>query len=331
MIPRSAQIVSSGRYVPARRVDNAFFDDRFGDGTGDWLIRNVGIGARHWMAPDECTSDMAAAAARQALHRAGISVEQIDLIVLATDTPDQLSPATSARVQALLGAPQAGTFDVNCACAAWVTALDLASRIIATDPDVNTAVVIGAYAMSRFLNPGDKRTATLFADGAGAVVLVAGDGPGFLAGVREAEGRYWDALGIFDGGSRQPSTVDAVSAAGPPHVAFARRLPATFNLERWPAMVRRVAKKASLSLDDVDLYLFTQLNLRTIEAVMEDLGQPMQKTHWIMDKWGYTGSACVPMALDDAIEKGRLSPGDRVLFCASGGGVSLAAAVVQWT
>ena len=112
---------------------------------------------------------------------------------------------------------------------------------------------------------------------------------------------------------------------------FVRKFPATFNIERWPALVRATLKKAGIGEEEIGLYLFTQLNLRSIEGVMGVLGQPMSKAHWIMDKWGYTGSACLPMALDDAVEKGRLSPGDKVLFCASGGGIAMAASVVEWT
>jgi 3-oxoacyl-[acyl-carrier-protein] synthase-3 len=329
-MPRFARVAGTGRYVPARRVENAAFSERFGAKVGPWLEQNVGIAARHYMADDEVTSDLALAAARQALERAGLGPEDVDLIALATDTPDQLSPATASVLQAKLGASRAGVFDLNCACAGWVTALDLASRVVATDREVDVALVVGAYGMSRFLDPDDRYTATLFADGAGAVVLTAGETPGFIAGAREAEGQHWDALGIFGGGTARPPNAANLAAYGPPRVEFARRLPSTFNLERWPALVRRVCAKADLAVEAVDLFLFTQLNLRTIESVMGTLGQPMSRTHWIMDRWGYTGSACIPMALDDAAQRGMIAPGDRVVLCASGGGVALAAAALRW-
>jgi len=328
---RFARIVSTGRYVPERVISNAELEERFGPGLDGWLLANVGIAQRHVMADDEVTSDLALHASRQALERAGVAPSDLDLVILATDTPDFPSPATATVLQHKLGATDAGTFDVNCACAAWVTGLDLGSRYIATDASVSRVLVVGAYGMTRFVDWNDKYTATLFADGAGAVVLEAGTEPGFLAGSLEADGQWHDALGIFSGGTARPATPAEVQAHGKPRVAFARKMPATFNLERWPPLVRRTLAKAGLGVDDVGLYVFTQLNLRTIEATMAALEQPLEKTWWVMDKWGYTGSGCIPMALDDALAHGRVSPGDVVVLCASGGGVSFAAAVFRWT
>jgi 3-oxoacyl-[acyl-carrier-protein] synthase-3 len=327
---RFARIVSTGRYVPERVISNAELEETLGP-VDEWLIANVGIRQRHVMAEDEVTSDLALHAARQALERAGVDPSDLDLVVVATDTPDYLSPGTATVLQHKLGATGAGSFDMNCACAAWVTALDTASRHIATDPSVSRVLVVGAYGMTRFLDWSDKYTATLFADGAGAVVLEAGTAPGFLAGALEADGQWHDALGIYSGGTARPADLAQVEAHGRPRVEFARRMPATFNLEHWPPLVHRALAKADLQVGDVDLFVFTQLNLRTIEATMAALEQPLDKTWWIMDKWGYTGSGCIPMALDDAWVQGRLSPGDVVLFCASGGGVNLAAAVFRWT
>jgi 3-oxoacyl-[acyl-carrier-protein] synthase-3 len=327
--PRHARITATGRYVPDRVVTNAELEELLGEPVDQWLVANVGIRERHVMAADETTSDLAVGAARECLRRVGRSPAELDLVVVATDTPDYLSPATASVVQAKLGARRAATFDVNCACAAWVTALDIAARRIATDPACGLALVVGAYGMTRFLDWSDKHTATLFADG--AVLLEAGTEPGFLAGRLGADGSWYDALGVFTGGAARPATEEAVRHGGPPHVEFARRIPAGFNTEHWPPLVRQVVADAGLRLGDVDLFLFTQLNLRTIEAVMAELGQPLERTHWTMDRWGYTGSACIPMTLDDAVERGRLRPGDHVVLCASGGGVALAAAVVRWT
>lgn len=328
---RHAIIAGTGRCVPARVITNDQLDQMLGEPVGQWLVDNVGIRERHVMDDGEVTSDLAVAASRQALLRAGIAPEDLDLIIVATDTPDYISPATASAVQAKLHAPNAGTFDINCACAAWVTALDIAARAIAADPEYRHVLVVGAYGMTRYVDWTDKYTCTLFADGAGAVVLRAGDRPGFLAAKLMADGQLHDALGIYTGGTFRPATPEVVNRMGKPRVQFVRKLPATFNTERWPPLVRAVLAKAGLGPNDVDLYLFTQLNLRTIEATMAALGQPMAKTHWIMDKWGYTGSACIPMALDDAVEQGRLRPGHHVLFCASGGGIAMAAAVFRWT
>jgi 3-oxoacyl-[acyl-carrier-protein] synthase-3 len=329
---RFAQILSTGRYIPKKVITNDDMNEMLGEDVGDWLVENVGIHQRHVMADDETTSDMVTAAAEQALARASIGAADLDLILVATDTPDYLSPATASVVQAKLGASHAGTYDINCACAAWVTGLDMAARYIATDEEYKYILVAGGYGMTKFLDWSDKYTCTLFADGAGVVILTAGDAPGFLSGKLIAHGGYHDALGIYTGGTYRPATPQAVAEHGKPHVQFVKKFPATFNSDNWPPLVRQVVRKANLTLEDIDFYLFTQLNLRTIELVMENLSQPLHKTHWIMDKWGYLGSACIPAALDDALERGKgPKPGDTVVFCASGGGLAMAAAVWRWT
>ncbi len=328
---RSAQILSTGSYVPERVVTNAEIDEILGEPTSDWLIENVGIRERRWMTPDQTTSDLVVEASRRALERAGIRPEDLDLIILSTDTPDYLSPGTSVVVQYKLGAVNAGCWDVNSACAGWVTALDQGARYIMTEPSIRYVLVAGGYGMSRFLDLTDKRTANLFADGAGAVVLGAGSEPGLLASQFLARGEYHDALGIYTGGAFRPCTPENLEQYGPPRVQFVRKFPKTFNTEYWPRLIQAALDKAGLTVDDVSLFLFTQLNLRTIELMMQILGQPMEKTHWIMDKWGYTGSPCVAMALDDAIAQGRgPRPGDVIVFCASGGGISMAASVWRW-
>jgi 3-oxoacyl-[acyl-carrier-protein] synthase-3 len=329
---RYAQILSTGSYVPERVISNAEMDAILGEPVSDWLVENVGIEARRVMAEDQTTSDLVVEAARRALEKAGVSPADLDLIILSTDTPDYLSPATATAVQAKLGAVNAGLYDVNSACAGWVTALDQGARYIATEPDFRYILVAGGYGMSRFLDWQDKYTATLFADGAGAALLGAGSEPGFLATKLKAMGEFHDALGIYVGGAARPCTPENLARFGPPRVQFVRKFPKTFNTEHWPALIQAALKKAGLGLDEVDLFLFTQLNLRTIEMVMEILGQPLQKTHWIMHKWGYTGSPCVVMALDDAIAAGRgPKPGQHVVFCTSGGGISMAASVWRWT
>lgn len=329
---RYAQILGSGRYIPQRIVTNDDLNEMLGENVGDWLVANVGIHERHVMADDETTSSMVVAASKQALARAGITPEQLDLIIVATDTPDYISPATASAVQAKLDAVNAGTYDINCACAAWVTGLDMAARYIATDTDYNYILVAGGYGMTKFLDWSDKYTCTLFADGAGATIIGAGDQPGFLAGKLMADGRFHDAMGIYTGGTCRPATPETIGDLGKPRVQFVKKFPATFNSDNWPPLVRGVVAKAGLTLDEIDFFLFTQLNLRTIEFVMDNLGQPMSKTYWIMDKWGYLGSACIPAALDDALEHGQgPKPGDNVVFCATGGGMAMAATVWKWT
>lgn len=327
---RHPQILATGRYVPEKVLTNRDLDEILGEPVDGWLVANVGIEARHVMAENERTSDMAVAASQQALERAGVAPEDLDLIIVTTDTPDYISPSTASVVQARLGAVNAGTFDINSACAGWVIGLDQAAKSMIADDEINRVLVVGAYGMTKFVDWTDKKTCTLFADGAGAAVLGVGEQPGYLGAKLLARGEYHDALGIYTGGTANPATPEAVTADGKPHVQFVRKFPATFNTDNWPPLIHATLAKAGLSVDEVDLFLFTQLNLRTIEATMHVLGQPMSKTHWIMDKWGYTGSACIPMALDDALEKGKVKPGDVILFCASGGGLAMAVAAFRW-
>jgi 3-oxoacyl-[acyl-carrier-protein] synthase-3 len=326
-----ARILSTGSYAPEKVLTNAQLETMLGEPVAEWLVANVGIEERRVMAPDQTTSDLVTIAAQRALKTAGVDPEQLDLIILATDTPDYVSPATATVVQSNLGAYKAGAYDINTACAAWVTALDAGARYIATDPEMEYILVAGGYGMTRFLDWSDKYTATLFADGAGVVLLGRSDEPGFLAGKLLAVGDYHDALGIYTGGASRPATAENVAAFGPPHVQFVRKFPKTFNTDHWPKLIHEALAKADLRVADVDWFLFTQLNLRTIEAMMEILEQPMEKTHWVMDRDGYTGSACIPMALDDLVRSGRgIDPGDVVVFCASGGGIAFAVSVWRW-
>jgi 3-oxoacyl-[acyl-carrier-protein] synthase-3 len=328
----NVQILATGSYVPDRVVTNAEVDALIGETTSDWLVANVGIRERRWMRPDQTTSDLIVEAARRALDRARVTAQDLSLIIVSTDTPDYLSPATAVVVQHKLGAAQAGCYDVNSACAGWVTALDQGARYLLTEPEARYVLVAGGYGMSRFLDLKDKKTANLFADGAGAAVLGRGEAAGWLGSNLLAVGSFHDALGIYGGGAHRPSTPENLAAYGPPRVEFVRKFPRTFNTEYWPRLIQGALDKGGLTFDDVDLYLFTQLNLRTIEQMMETLGQPLSKTHWVMDKWGYTGSPCVVMALDDAIAQGRgPRPGQVVVFCASGGGITMAASVWKWT
>lgn len=329
---RYAQILSTGSYVPERVLPNSYFDALFPERDIDgWLRANVGIEQRHVMTEEQTTSDLCLAAAQQALRRAGLAPLDLDLIIVATDTPDYISPATATVLQARLGAERAGTFDINTACAGWVTAMDTAARYVMTDETLNHVLVVGAYGMSRFVDYSDHRTCTLFADGAGAAMVGAGDEPGFLAGKLVADGSFYDALGIYTGGVAQPRTPPDEND-GVPRVQFVRKFPATFNAEHWPKLARETAAQAGLTVDEVDFFLLTQLNVNTIKETMRLLDQPLEKTHWVMDKWGYTGSACVPMALDDALaQKQRPRRGDNVMFIASGGGISMAAGLWRWT
>jgi len=328
-VAQCAQIASTGRYVPAQVRTNAELDALLGEPVDQWLIENVGIRERRLMADDEVTSDLAVHAAREALERAGIGPEALDLIILATDTPDYVSPGTASVVQYKLGALNAGTFDLNSACAAWVIGLDQAARYIATDEQYQHVLVVGAYGMTRFVDWTDKRTCTLFGDGAGAVLLRAGDRPGWLGGRIVSDGSYHDYMGVFIGGTAEPT---GGPETRPQRLEIRKRFPPDTNNRGWPPLVRALLEKVGRPVSAIDRIYFTQLNLRTIEAVMADLDLPLTKTHTIMDIWGYTGSACMPMALDDALTRGLGPlPGELVVFCGSGAGYTMAAAAFVWT
>lgn len=333
---RSAIVTGVGMYVPEKIVTNEEIEKMLNrPGTSDWLVENVGIRERHIMADDETTSDLALHASHEALEKAKIDANDLDLIILSTDTPDYLSPATSVVLQYKLGAKKAGTFDVNCACAGLVTALDIGSHYIKSDPEINQALIIGAYGMSKFIDWTDHYTCTMFADGASALVLESSEErEGFLSSKLIADGSYYDHVGVFVGGTAEPPTIEAIQN-NRHHLAFRKRFPADTNLQHWPQLTRDCVSKAGLTIEDIDWFFFTQINLRTIEAVMKELEIPFEKTHTIMDKWGYTGASCIGMAMHDAIEQGKLPPpgegnGENIALCSSGGGFNMAAAVVRW-
>ena len=327
---RHAQIIGTGSYVPEKLLTNADLSRLLGEDIDAFVAGKIGIRERHICAPDESTADLAVFAARAALDAAGVRPAELDLLIVATDTPEYLSPATSSVVQDRLGAYNAGTFDVNCACAGFVTALDTAVKYIATDEQYRTVLVIGAYAMSKFLDWTDKKTCTLFADGAGAVVLQASATPGFLASSLAADGRYHRAMGIYAGGTHLPINEQVLAEGRQNKVRFVERVPPEFNAEQWPRLIQKTLAKARLALDDVQHFFLTQINLGTITEVMQRLAQPLSKSHHIMHKWGYTGSACLPMALDDAVKQGKLQPGEIIVFCGSGGGVAMGCLAFRW-
>lgn len=326
-----ARIVGTGSYAPEKVLTNEDLSRMLGEDINEFVSQVIGINERHICAADESTADLAEAASLKALEAAGITPEQLDLIILATDTPEHLSPATSVVVQHRLGAKNAGTFDINCACSGFVTALDAASKFIIADSEYKNILVVGAYAMSKYLDWNDKKTATIFADGAGAVVLQASDkGPGFLASKLLADGAFADYMGIYAGGTRMPVTEEVLREGRWTKVRFAQRYPPEVNIEGWPRIIRELLEKSDLKLDDIGLFLFTQVNLSTIKEVMRILDLPMERTHTIMQKWGYTGSACIPMVLDDAVREGKVKRGDNLIMCASGGGLNMACVAFRW-
>ncbi len=329
---RHAQILSTGMHVPSREVSNDVLRERFAAIAPDFVDRiepKSGITRRFYAPDDQATSDLAAAAAEQALERAGIGAEDIDLIVLGTDSPDFVTPSTSVVVQEKLGATKAGTFDVQCACASFPTALATARGLIATQPHLQRVLVIGAYMMRKLADPDDPMV-FLYGDGAGAAVLGPSAEPGVLGSVFAADGALATDWCIAAGGTREPITKEAIDA-GRHQVKMTRKYPPAVNDEGWPNMCRRLAAQEGFGLEAVDSFIFTQVRRRTIEKVMGFLEQPFEKAHLIMDQWGYTGSACIPMALHDAIERGVVGPGSLVLTVGSGVGYNQCATAIRLT
>jgi len=328
---RDAKIVGTGIYVPERIVTNAELSQNLGEDIDEFVTNVIGIKERHIAAENESAADLATAAAEQALRNAGIAAADIDLILLATDTPEYISPATSVVVQQRIGAVNAGTFDINCACAGFVTTLDTAFKYIIADANYKNVLVIGCYAMSKFIDWKDKKTSTIFADGAGAMVLQAVENEEhFLASKLVADGNYNSYMGIFAGGTHQPITAEVLAGNNTNRLRFAKKYPPEVNIEGWPKIVNDVLAKANLSKDEVDIFLWTQVNLSTIKVVMQDMQISAEKTHTIMQKWGYTGSACIPMVFHDALEAGKIKRGDTVVLCASGGGLNMACLAMRY-
>ncbi len=328
---RSARIVSTGRFVPPIEVTNEALKPRWPQLPDfvDKMEASSGIRTRFYAPEEWATSDVALPAARQALERAGLTPLDLDLIILGTDSPDYVTPATSVVLQGKLGAKNAGTFDVGCACASFPTGIAAASGLIATNPALKNVLVVGVYLMHKLADPNDPMV-FFYGDGAGAAILQGGDEPGFLNAAMQAGGEYAKCWGIFEGGTAEPATVENV-AAGKTTVRMVERYPPEINHEGWPRLVRRLAKEGGFALSDVDQVIFTQVRKPSIELVMNDLGLPVEKAHTIMEKWGYTGSACIPMALDDALEQGKVKKGDLVVMIGSGVGYNQAGVAIRMT
>jgi len=325
-----ANIVSTGSYLPEIEITNDALRVRFNGSAPEFVDKmeaSSGIRSR-WYAPDDWSaSDLALRAARQALHRAGKKPEDLDLIILGTDSPDYITPATSVVLQAKLGAKNAGTFDVGCACASFPTAISNAAGLMATNPALKTVLVVAVYLMHKLAKENDPMI-FFYGDGAGAAILERSKTPGFVAAAFQADGTYAKNWLIQAGGTVEPATEDA-AREGRTSVKMLERYPPEINNEGWPRLVRRVAENGGFAVNDIDFVIFTQVRKPTIELVMDDLGLPMSRTHTIMERWGYTGSACIPMALDDALQQKKIKPGALVVMVGSGVGYNQAAAAFR--
>ncbi len=328
---RKAVITGTGHYVPKRVVPNQYFNELLGEDVDTWLRTNVEIYERRWCAEDESTADLCEKAAQRVLEAAGISAADIDLIVVATDTPEYISPSTAAVLQHRLGAKKAGTFDLNTACAGFVTAIDVAAKYIVADDRYQHVLVIGAYAMSKYLNLTDKKTVTLFADGAGGVVLSAQTDTerGFAASELRTEGQYAGWMGIYGGGTHLPLNAERV--ANKEHLLqFVQKFPKELNPTYWTDMTQHLCQRLGVQPSDIAHFFITQININSIRETLDRLGLPHDRATTIMHHYGYTGSAAIPMALDLAARSGKIKPGDLIMLIGSGGGLAFAAAAFRY-
>jgi 3-oxoacyl-[acyl-carrier-protein] synthase-3 len=328
---RNSVIIGSGSYAPERIIPNKYFNDLLHEDVDTWLVENLTIRERRWCNENQSTADLCVLASEAALKDAGITAEQLNLIIIATDTPEYISPSTSSVVQYRIGAVNAGTFDINSACAGFVTALDTAGKFIKADDSYSYVLVIGAYAMSKYLDLTDKKTVTLFADGAGAIVLksVEDSGIGFRTSTLYTEGQYSDWMGIYAGGTHMPVTSDVINNKD--HLLkFVKKFPKELNPLTWTKMIRQACNKINIQPVDINHYFITQININSIWETMDNLGLDRSRAHTIMDRFGYTGSACIPMAFDDAVKKDKIKKGDYVCFIGSGGGLAFALAIYKF-
>jgi 3-oxoacyl-[acyl-carrier-protein] synthase-3 len=319
---RRSVLTGTGSALPARRVSNADLAETV-DTSDDWIVERTGIRFRHIAGPDETTGTLGADAARAALGAAGVRAEDIDLIVLATATPDQTFPATATKVQAMLGIDDCVAFDVGAVCSGFLYAVQVADSLIRTG-SANRALVIGAETFSRILDWQDRTTCVLFGDGAGAVVLegreVAEDGPGILATKLHADGRHNELLYV-DGGPSTTGTVGKVRMKG--REVFRH---AVTNLA---SVLDESLGAVGMTAADVDWVVPHQANARILDATARKLGLPAEKVVVTVDQHANTSAASVPLALDVATRDGRIKPGQIVVLEAMGGGFTWGAAVLR--
>jgi len=322
------RVIGTGAYLPDRRLTNQELE-RTVETSDRWIVERTGIRERRIAAPDEATSDLATAAGRQALAASGVPTSSVELIIVATATPDMLFPSTACLVQERLGAKQAFAFDLSAACTGFLYALAVADQYIRAGT-YRTVLVIGAEVLSRMIDWTDRTTCILFGDGAGAVVVQADRGTrGVLSTHLHSDGSLWDLIHIPGGGSRRPSSAETVAN----RMNFVKMKGSeTFRVAvRALEEVAREALTANgLSIDDLALLIPHQANLRILQAVAERLSLPAEKMVINVDRYGNTSAASIPIALDEAVRGGRVRPNDLLLLEAFGAGLTWGAAVVRW-
>jgi 3-oxoacyl-[acyl-carrier-protein] synthase III len=324
---RYAHVLGWGKYVPDRVMTN---DDiaRLVDTNDEWIRTRTGIAERRIAGEDDTTTTMAYKAAWQALRRADANPTKVELVIVATTTPDRVMPSTASSVQSMIGADNAAAFDLNAACSGFVYAYSVASQLIASGAYHN-ALVIGSEAMSHILDWTDRSTCILFGDGAGAFYLEASEIPGgMLSFDMGSDGSGGDLLtGPTVGNSYTPVCAPDLKAHA---LEMNGRAVFRFATRIMGRAAEAALEKAGLKKEDIDLFIPHQANIRIIEASARHLQLPMERVYVNIHRYGNTSAASIPVAVCEAIEEGRLSRGDTVVVVGFGGGLSWAAAVIQW-
>jgi len=325
---RYAAIAGWGKYLPPRVLTNQDLE-RMVDTSDEWIRQRTGICERRLLDEGEATSAMAIRAARQALEQADLSAFALDLIIVATSTPDYLFPATACLVQDALGAINAAAFDLEAACSGFLYALSVGTNMIRSGTHENV-LVIAADTLSRITNWQDRNTCVLFGDGAGAVVLRGTSRPrGLLACTLGAYGAGRDLIIQPAGGSALPASAETVSS-GQHFLHMQGNEVFRFAVRAMGQAAQEVMEKAALTPDDVTLFVPHQANLRIIEALAERMGLPRERVWINVDRYGNMSAATVPVALCEAAEAGRLQEGNRIVAVAFGAGLTWGAGVIQW-
>ena len=324
----SVGIIGLGAYVPPNEMSNEDWM-KYVDTSDEWITTKTGMKKRRIAEPNVSTSDLAVEACKQAIKNANLLPEDIDLIILATSSPDVPLSSTAGIIQHKLGCVNCAAFDINAVCAGWVHALDIGSRFVGTDGYQNV-LVVGSEIYSRILNWNDRATCVLFGDGAGAAVLSEVEsGKGILGTWLMSDGSGSSVIEIPAGGVRTPFNSDNFKD-GQQYFHMDGRAVWDFAIEAFPQAVRNALSKAGKEIEDIDLIIPHQANINIIQTGMEKLGLDMDKTFTNLHKYGNTAGASVPIAMHEAMEKGLINEGDLVVTAAFGGGLAWGANVIQF-
>jgi 3-oxoacyl-[acyl-carrier-protein] synthase-3 len=324
---RSAQIIGWGTYIPERILSNADLEQMV-DTSDEWITVRSGIKERRIAAPDESTSTMGIRAAQKALCQAGLTGSDIDLVISASATPDYLFPASGCLIQDAIGA-KCGAFDLEAGCSSFVYGLAVGSQMIAAG-SCHNVLLVGAETLSRFIDYTDRATCVLFGDGAGAVVLQACDKAyGIQAYELGADGAGCELIMLPAGGSARPASEETVRA-GDHYVHMVGNQVFKFATLTLGACAERVAAKAGWTLDEIDLFIPHQANVRIIEAAQKRLGMPADKIFINVQRYGNTSSASVPLAMVEAIEAGLVRKDQNIVMVAFGVGLTWAGVAMKW-